>query len=181
MTPLGTIDLLASSEEKAGGIAALGLDPLAIIAQGVTFLILLWLIKKFALGRIVKVLEDRRKTIGGSLDQAEELKKQNEAAEKRLTVLMHQARKDAEDIIEKSHTEAGAIIQEAEDAAVAKAEKIAEDGKKQIAAEVVKAKADLKKDTLELVSRVSTALLGETVDARKHETLVKNALKDEKS
>lgn len=179
MTPTHILQLFASTAEtESEGIAALGIDPWAILAQGVTFLVLFVLIKKFALGKIVKTLEDRRKTIENSLDQAEELKKQNEATEKRMASLLREARKEAEMIIEKSHEEAGSIVQEAQGAAGEKAQAIIEGGKKQIEAEVQKARDTLKKDTLELVGQATSALLNETVDAKKHEALIKQALKD---
>lgn len=166
--------------EEPQGIAALGIDIWAILAQGATFLLLIWLLKKFAFNKIVATLEERRKVIDGSLDKAEELTKQNEEAEKRVNSLLHEARKEAEDIIGKSHEEAGAIVQEAEDTAGAKAEKIIADGKLQIQNEVVKAREELKKETLDLVSRATAVVLDESVDSKKHEALVKKALAESK-
>ncbi len=173
------LSLLASTEEPQG-IAALGIDPWAILAQGLTFLVLFLLIKKFAFSKIVATLEERRKTIEGSLDRADELNKKNEEAEKRVGELLHKARKESEDIIAKSHEEAGAIVTEAEDAAAAKAEKIIEDGKLQIEAEVVKARNELKKETLGLVAQATEAVLAESVDVKKNEALIKKALADTK-
>lgn len=166
--------------EEPQGIAALGIDPWALLAQGITFLLLVWLLKTFAFTKIVEVLEERRKAVEGSLDKAQELSKQNEEAEKRVSALLHEARAEAEDIINKSHEEAGAIVQEAEDSAGAKAEKIIADGKLQIQNEVEKARTALKEETLELVSRATSAVLAESVDAKKHESLVKKALKETK-
>lgn len=176
---LPILHILATTEEPAG-IAALGLDWKAIIAQGVTFLIFLLIVKKFAFSKVVGVLEERRVKIEDSLDKAEELTHQNEAAEKRVNELLHQARKEAEEIIGKSHEEAGSIIQEAQDAAGAKAKKIIADGMAQIEQQVVKAQDQLKKETLELVAQATSALLSETVDAKKHEALITKALSSAK-
>ncbi|MCB9823221.1 F0F1 ATP synthase subunit B [Candidatus Nomurabacteria bacterium] len=174
---LGVFNILASTEES-GGIAALGLDWKAVVIQGVTFLIFILIIKKFALAKIVNVLEDRRKTIESSIDKAEELTKQNEEAEKRVNELLHQARKEAELIIGKGHEEAGSIIKEAQDTASKKAEKIIADGLAQIDQQVLKVQDQLKKDTLELVAQATTALIGETVDVKKHESLIAKAITD---
>lgn len=169
----------ASAEaEEAQGIAALGIDPWAILAQGVTFLILFLLIKKFALSKIVGTLEERRKTIEGSLDKAEELNRQNEEAEKRVNALLQEARKDADANIAKSREEAGAIVLEAETKAGEKAEKIIADGEARIKNEVEKAKVELKKETLDLVAHATGVVLGESVDAKKNEALIKKALKE---
>jgi F-type H+-transporting ATPase subunit b len=180
MIQILTILANTAPAEEAQGIAALGIDPLAILAQGATFLLFFLIIKKFAFGKVVDTLEKRRKTIEQSLDKAESLTKQNEEAEVRVNELLHQARKDAEEIINKSHEEAGAIVQEAEEKAGVKAEKIVADGKIQIEQQVIKAQEQLKKDTLELVSLATSALLGEKVDAKKHEALVKKALSESK-
>lgn len=173
------LTLLASSGgEEPQGIAALGIDPWAILAQGITFLVLFFLIKKYALGKIVETLEERRKNIEGSLDKAEELNKQNEEAEKRVGALMQKARKEAEGVISKSHEEAGSIVQQAEDSATEKAEKIIQDGEARIEAQIGKAREELKKETLDLVAQATSVVLDEKVDAKKHEALVKKALKE---
>ena len=169
------LNLLAAAEE-AEGIAALGIDPIAILAQGATFLLLFFIIKKFALGKIVTTLESRRKTIEGSLEKAEELNKQNEEAEKRLAALLGEARKEAEAIVTKGREEASSIVADAETSAVTKAEKIIEDGKLQIEAEVIKAREALKKETLSLVAQATEAVLEESVDAKRSEALIKKAL-----
>lgn len=175
-----TLTVLAATAEAPEGIAALGLNPWTILAQGATFLVFFLLIKKFALGKIVDSLETRRKTIESSLDQAEELQKQNEEAEKRIGGLLSDARKEAEKIVNKSREEAGATIAAAEKSAGEKAEKIIADGKLQIEAEVIKAREALKKETLGLVAQATEAVLGEAVDAKKSEALIKKALADSK-
>jgi F-type H+-transporting ATPase subunit b len=173
------LTILASTETaEPQGIAALGLNFWTIIAQGATFLVFFLIIKKFAFSKIVDTLETRRKTIESSLDKAEELSRQNEEAQQRVALLLSEARKEAEDVINKSREEAGAIVADAESSAVTKAEKIIADGKLQIEAEVVKAREALKKETLSLVAEATAAVLGESVDAKKNEALIKKALKE---
>lgn len=175
------LTVLASTEPaESQGIAALGIDPWAILAQGVTFLLLFIIIKKFALGKIVNTLEERRKTIESSLEKAEELNRQNEEAEKRVNALLGEARKEAEDIMGKSREEAAVVVADAEKSAVEKAEKIVAEGKLQIEAEVIKAREALKKETLGLVAETTAAVLSESVDSKKNETLIKKALQETK-
>lgn len=172
-----TITVLAAAEESQG-IAALGIDPLAILAQGVTFLLFFFLIKKFALTKIVKTLEDRRVTIEGSLNEAEELTKQNQQAEVRVNALLFEARKESDDIINKSHEEAGSIITNAEEKAGEKAEKIIADGKAQIEQQVTKAQEVLKQETLSLVAAATEALLSKKVDAKTDTRIIEDALRE---
>ncbi|MCB9822443.1 hypothetical protein H6801_03725 [Candidatus Nomurabacteria bacterium] len=72
------------------------------------------------------------------------------------------------------------IITDAEVTAVAKAEKIIADGKLQIEAEVLKAREALKKETLGLVARATEAVLGEAVDSKKSESIIRKALEETK-
>ena len=103
---------------------------------------------------------------------------QNKEAEQRVAGLLSEARKEAEEVIDMSREEAGAIVADAESSAVTKAEKIIADGKLQIEAEVVKAREALKKETLSLVAEATAAVLGESVDVKKSEALIKKALKE---
>lgn len=178
---INILTILAATEGgESQGIAALGIDPWAILAQGLTFLLLFLIIKKFALGKVVDTLEARRKTIEGSLEKAEELNRQNEEAEKRVNALLGEARKDAEEILSKTREEAAVVVADAEKSAVEKAEKIIADGKLQIDAEVIKAREALKKETLGLVAEATAAVLSESVDAKKNEALIKKALEQTK-
>lgn len=166
--------------EEVEGIAALGLDPLAILAQGATFVLLFFILKKYALGPIVSTLEDRRKTIEGSLDKAEELAKKNQEAEKNINALLTSARNEAAEIVNNSKKEATTIIKSAEDTAGAKAEKIIADGRAQIASDIERAREELKNETLQLVARATSILIDEKVDAHKNEQLIKKALEEDK-
>ena len=173
MTQITT--LLAATEE-AQGIAALGIDPLAILAQGTTFVLFFFILKKFAFSKIVTTLEQRRETIEGSLDKAQELNRKNQEAEERIAELLSTARKEAEEAVTKGRKESASIIAAAEGLAAAKAEKIVAEGRLQIEAEVIKARETLKKETLELVAMATSTLLEEKIDAKKNESLIKNAL-----
>lgn len=169
--------MASTAAEDSQGIAALGIDPITILVQGATFLVFFFIIKKFALGKIVGTLEQRRTTIEGSLDKAEELQKQNEEAEKRVNALLHEARSQADEVITKSKQEAVSIVSAAEEVAGKKAQKIIDDGKLQIQAEVVKAEKELKKQTLALVTAATEAVLEDKVDLKTDQLLIEKAIK----
>ena len=52
-----------------------GVQPILLAAQVVNFLILLFILKKFLYGPILKVLDSRKKTIEQSLKNAEEIER----------------------------------------------------------------------------------------------------------
>lgn len=163
--------------ESSGGISSLGLDPKLLILQILSFVIIFWLLKKYAFGPIVKMLDERYQKIEGSIGHAERLEETNKQAEANARKLLQEARKQAEEVINKGHEEAGAIIKQAETQAGEKATKIIKDGEARIAGEITKARAELKKETLGLVAQATGILLEKKVDVKANEELIINALR----
>ena len=87
-------------------LSKLGIDWKFLIAQIVNFLVLLFILYKFAYGPIVAMLEKRQKKIEKGLKDADEAhKKLAESEEKQKEILKH-ARLEAKDIVEKAHRKA---------------------------------------------------------------------------
>lgn len=177
--------ILAAAEAGASaaepqGIAALGIDPLAILAQAVTFLVLFWLIKKFALTKIIAVLEERRKTIDKGVLLGIEMEKEKTHLDEEVEKLLQQARADADKIIAGGQTEAGAIIKQAEDDAKRKADALMADAHNRIGEDIERAKIELKKDMVELVATATGAIIKEKVSASSDGKLIGKILEEAK-
>lgn len=179
MDILTRITLFAAdeTEEAAGGIEALGVDPLAILFQAGTFVVLFILIRKFALGKITKALEDRHDRIEEGLKNAEMIEQRVEATKEETEQIMKDARKEADAVIAKAHEESGAMIKEAENAATKKAEKVLADGEAKLEGQINKAKEELKKEMLGLVAQATEEVIGEKMTDKKDQDLIKKALK----
>ncbi len=173
---------IASAEAAAEpeGIAALGIDPWAILAQAVTFLVLFFLIKKFALTKIVGTLEERRKTIDKGVMLGIEMEKEKTELDERVEALLQKARKEADTIIAQGHEEAGSMLKEAEAQAQRKADALLADAHNRIAEDIDKAKHELKKDMVELVGMATAAIIREKVDAKKDAQLIERMLEEVK-
>ena len=114
------LTILAATEggagaEEASGIGALGIDPLAILAQALTFLVLFVIIKKYALEKIVNSLEKRRKTIDDGVRLGRQMEAEKEKLEEKVDATLKKARAEADKIISAGHEEAGGIIKQAEE------------------------------------------------------------------
>lgn len=169
-----------AAEESPQGIAALGIDPLALIAQAVTFLLLFFIIKKYALGKIVDTLEKRRKTIDDGVRLGLEMEAEKTKLEERIEASMQKAREQADKIIAQAHEEAGAIVEKAEEDAVAKVDVMIKDAGVKIEGEVKRAKQVLKQETIELVADATEAIIKQKLDAKKDASLIEQALRGEK-
>lgn len=163
---------------EATGVAVLGIDPLAIALQAGTFLLLFFIIRKFALAKIVKNLEDRRVTIEEGLSNAHEMEQKKVELEQQNEQIAKSARKQADDVIGKSHEEAGAIVAEAQMKATKQADDIVEKAKAQAADEKNKARKELKSELLGLVAEATETVLDEKIDLKKDKNLIENSLKN---
>jgi len=173
--------LTTFASEDVTGIDALGLDWKVILLQTGAFIILYLIFKKYALGKVVEVIDSRHQKIEESLKTAEKIEKRSEATNKDAEKIVAKARSDAEAVIVKAHEEAGDMIKEAEGMATKKQEKMLNEAEAKIEAEVNKAKRELKSELLNLVSKATETVLREKLDAPKDQALIKRALNEVKS
>lgn len=164
------------SSEQPQGLAALGLDLLAILAQTVTFLVLFFILKKYALEKIVKTLEDRRKTIESGVRLGREMEKEQANLSVLIDDQLKKARKEADGIIALSKEEASVIIRDAEEATARKVQSMLNDAQAKIEEDVKLAKRSLEKDIRVLVAEATSVILDEKLDAKKDLNLIDRAL-----
>jgi F-type H+-transporting ATPase subunit b len=173
----------ASTAEEAGhgeeseGIAALGIDPIAIGAQLLTFLVLFVIVKKFALEGIVKNLQKRHDDINRGLHLTAELDKQKAELDVRVEEALRAARKEADQIIAEAQAETGKMIQAAEEKANVKAEEIMRQAEGKIERDIADARNGLKKEMAGLITEATEAILGQKLDANSDRKLVEDYLK----
>lgn len=171
----------ASEAEEKTGIGVLALDIRQILIQAGTFLLLYLLVRKFALGKIVHFLEERKQTIDESLENAAKIERDLEKTAQKQEQILRKAREESDGIIAKAHEEAGALVQEAENKASAKAEEIIKNANLQIEAEISKAKSELKKDMLALVANATEVVLSEKIDQKKDAKLIETSISQQQA
>lgn len=164
--------------EESGGISALGIDPLAILAQGVTFLLLFWVIKRFALGKIVDTLEKRRKTINDGITLGEEMRLEKDKLAEIIEQAMTDARAEAGKIIASAQEETNQMLKEAEEKAATKTANMLKDAQAHITDEIEKARKDLEKEMVSLVADATEIMLREKLTGEKDNALIKRSLQE---
>lgn len=164
------------SAEESAGIAALGLDPLAILAQTGTFLVLFWVVKKFALDKISKTLEERRQTIDKGVRLGVKMEAEEAKLQERVEEQLKKARGESDKIIVEAQRESGEIIKAAQDQAAAKTDQMITDAHAKIDEDMACARKELEKDIRVLVADATEVILEEKLDARKDESLIRRAL-----
>jgi len=167
--------------EEATGLATLGINFKALLLQAGTFLILYLLFKKYALAKVVKTLDDRRKKIEEGLSNAELMEKRLADLDIKTEEQFKAAREEADAVIARAHAESGNIIAEAEASAAKRAEGLIEDARRTMEADIVRARKDLRKEMLELITTATETVLEEKIDNKKDSQLIERALAGVKS
>lgn len=165
-----------SASEQPQGIAALGIDPLAILAQTVTFLLLFWVIKKFALDKIVKTLEERRQTIDDGVRLGRKMEVEEKLLEERIEKELKKARNAADKLIAEGKDEANKIIREGEEATSRKVEQMLADAHSKIEEDILNAQKKLESDIRILIADATEVILEEKIDHSKDISMIDKAL-----
>jgi F-type H+-transporting ATPase subunit b len=165
----------AATEEASGGI--LGISLQAFIIQIITFVLVFILLKKFALNRIVEMLDKRHAIIEKGVRHGLEMEKEREHLEKETAKIVREARHSADELIGDAQKEARDIIREAEKSAHKKTEAIMKDAEARIDEEAEQARRKLEKEIVGLVSEATEAVVEEKVDAIKDAVLIDRAIK----
>ncbi len=170
-----------AEEAEAEGIAALGLDGQAFLIQLISFLLVFYVLKRFVFAKVVKLLEDRRETIEEGMRLTTEMVAERDKLEKEVAASHTAARKEANEILARTHEQASVMIKDAEETAQAKADKIVADAKARIHEETVKARRKLEQEMVDLVIDATEKVSGEKLDAKKDAALIGRALKGQAS
>lgn len=167
----------AAEEAEASGIAALGFDPKAFLIQLVTFLLVFYILKRFAFGRIVDMLEKRRQTIEEGVTLSAKMTQEKEKLDKEVARQRAETRREAEALIADTQAQATVILKKAEASAAERANQIIEEAREKIDDEMARARRNLEKEMVGLVIEATEAVTREKLDAKKDGALITEALK----
>ena len=169
---------LASSKEAQGSKPnpLVQLDPGLFIWTILTFLLLYFVLAKFAWKPLLKALESRENDIQSSIEDAEraksELENLNHEAEKIIT----KARLDAQEIRSEAKTSAEKIKAEIRSQAENDAKKIKDEANNQIQVEKDKAISDIRREVVTLTLTVAEKVIGKNISVEDNMQLIEKSL-----
>lgn len=155
---------------------ALGINWKILLGQIINFLLVLYLLKRFALKPFLKILNERKEKIEKGIEKTAE-------AEKRIKII----EEGKEKILKESREKASLILRKSEERGKEKEEEIlkrTEEEKMRILAEakrlgqieIDKMKGEFSKKNLELVLNLTEKILKEKVDLKKDSEIIKSFL-----
>jgi F-type H+-transporting ATPase subunit b len=158
-------------------LAKLGIDWKLLIAQVINFVVLLWVLRRYAYQPILRALEARTKKIEQGLsDAAQSQAKLQDIVEEEKRV-MAIAREEARDILLKAEANAqerdASMLRETKK----KIDTMIADADVHLSEERARLVREAKTEILELVVLATERVLGESVDAKVDAALIKKALK----
>jgi len=143
----------------------------------ITFLLLFYVLAKFAWKPLLKMLEERENLIKSSLDDAEKARQELEKINSESEVIISQARSEAQSILSDGKAAAEKIKDDTIAKAKDEASKIREDAKHQIQVEKDKAITDIKKEVVELSISVAEKLINKNISEQDNSSLIEESLK----
>lgn len=143
-----------------------------LIGQSIAFFLFVVFCMKFVWPPLMRILEERKKTIADGLAAAERGKHEHALAEKKALETLKKAKQDAAEIVALAEKRAAEVADEAKGAAKAEAERIVAAAKADIDQEVVRAKEALRAAVAELAVAGAARILEKEVDAKSHAKLL---------
>ncbi|MCH8821041.1 F0F1 ATP synthase subunit B [Patescibacteria group bacterium] len=155
-----------------------GVQPVLLLAQIVNFIILLFLLKKFAYKPIMKVLEERRIKIETGVRQAEEAEKKLMETEVRQKEIISGAEQESSRIIQETKHAVKKLQDETLVETNKKAEEMMDRNKEVLQLEKEKMISEVKIGMAELVAETTKKVVGKTLSQQENERLVRESLKN---
>ncbi|SMB88209.1 F-type H+-transporting ATPase subunit b [Desulfonispora thiosulfatigenes DSM 11270] len=149
-----------------------------IIMAMANFLLMVVILNKFLYKPIVKVLDERKESIQGNLDEAEKTKTDAEGIKKEYQEQLKSARKEAQDIITKATKLGDESKEDLLRQAKIEADKISQRAKEDIEREKGKAISEVRDEVANLSISVAEKILGQKLEKKNHEKMIHDFVKE---
>jgi F-type H+-transporting ATPase subunit b len=151
-------------------------DPGLFFWTILTFLTLVFLLKKFAWGPLLKALEERQETIRKSLDDAEQAKQELTRLQDESAQIIAEARAEAQSIVTKSRAEAERVREDLKEKAKNEADAILKNAERQIHLETDRAVQQIRQEVVELSLNVASKLIRKNLTQEDNDALIQESL-----
>ena len=171
--------LIAIFAESSGGK-----NPLTAVTPGlyiwtiITFLLLFYVLAKFAWKPLLSMLEERESLIKRSLSDAETAREELQKINLESEAIITKARTEAQSILSDGKAAAEKIKDDTVAKAKKEASKIREEAKQQIKAEKDKAISDIKKEVVDLSLNVAEKLIKKNISEKDNASLIEESLEN---
>jgi F-type H+-transporting ATPase subunit b len=147
--------------------------------QVIIFVVLIFLLRKFAWGPILKAVNEREESIEEALNAAEEARLKLAELKTDNQALLNKAREERDVILKEARTMKSAILNEAKKAASLESDKIVTAARESIQHEKMAAITDLKNQVAVLSIDIAEKILKDELSSgEKQKAIIDNVVKD---
>ena len=147
--------------------------------QSLVFLLLIFLLRRYAWKPILNAVNEREESIEGALKAAEQAREEMASLQASNEAIMKEAREERERILKEARDMKNSIVAEAKETATAEAEKTVAAAKAAIEAEKAAAVAELKNQAAVLSIEVAEKVLGQELSAENKQAAMISKMIDE--
>jgi len=158
-------------------ISKLGINWQSLLFQVINFLILLYVLKRFVYGPIIKVMEERKKRVEASVAKAAQIDAQLERTQEDRQAVLLRAQEEAQVVREKANQDAERIRARKIDETKLEIEELIKKAKTQIQREKEVALDDVRKEAAGLVVLASEKLIRVKLDEKQDAALIEKSVK----
>lgn len=148
------------------------------LAAVICFFGLLFILRRFAWGPIIKGLQDREEKIRADLERAERAAAEANATLEQYRRQLAEARSEAHKIIEQSKQDAGLVAQQLKDQAQSDINQMRGRAETEIDAAKKQAIAEVYEQTADIATQVAGRILRRELDPKQQQTLVDESLRE---
>ena len=158
------------------GLASLGINVSALIAQVINIAILFGLLYLVAYKPLMRMLDERSNKVKESMEQTEYIKEQVELTEKETAKRIQEASKEGQKIIDRSMKVGEEAKHQAQKEAKEKAQALIAEASVEIKQERDKAIDELRKEVADLAIMAAGKVVGQTLDKETNRKLIDQVL-----
>jgi F-type H+-transporting ATPase subunit b len=155
-----------------------GVDWPHLLAQVASFLIVCFILYRFAYRPVLKMLEARREQIARGLANAEQIKAELARTEAQRQEVMAQANVQADKLIEEARTAASRLQDQEAQKAIAAAEQIVAKAREATAQDYARMLAELKREVGRLVVQATATVAGKILTPEDQRRLAEETVKE---
>jgi len=155
----------------------LGFDWRVALANLANFLVIVWILKRFAFKPIEKIIKERKSKIEKGVQDAEKASSELQMAKQTSENTVMESRSQANKIIAEAQKQSEKIISESKITQEEQAKQIMSDTDKSIQQEKQKMMGDLKNELADLVIATTKKFLKEDMTKEKQEEIIKKLIK----
>ena len=149
-----------------------------LVAELIAFLIMLYVLARYAYPPIIRAAEKRQNQIVEGLKAAAEAEQRLRAVQTEVEQTLNEARSQAREVIGRAHQEATAEAEDIRNRGRREAEAQVTRAREEIGAERDLALQDVRSQLGELVVEASSRVLGQAIDQSAHQRLIDESIRE---